>query len=692
VEGGGKIRTVGPSAKAGWNEPLARGCSYYLATCHKLIKRHVEVVDLDADNTAVRQLQIDFELPTDPAAFLGNADSDGKYHFLFPLVYIRKADARTGFEIRDEHGTKLIVPIRDECDKVSARAAAAAGAALQARLGSSTSRLSVDGLEGILRPIVTNPPFDSSLALQEMFLQIGLEHEDSSDPGREQVAIGDAWQEAGLADALRLLVEHSLIWVPMHGRPGERRTVTLTQHITLERRSFIRWIFRDLASLKPRRFRPFLKRRVNDPDSVLQLGSKKYGLRARRISFSVLAERMGRPIAWTPTEFEFPTIYVKRCLSYHFELRSPPGRTPRDLRPASGTPLAEPGKELAAPTKRDPTAAQDAKPPSGRTTLTSRVVRHDLQGINPGGDIWFRVSIGIGDGAFPGLWFLSGAITAVMLWLLADNNPELADTPAQIVAGILLIVPALVAALVIGGDGVPISQLIGGARLLFLITGLSAVGAAAVVAGAKPYGLKPDWTWTICAIAATLATVPLGTSWILSSPLAWSQLKKLKSWQLQIAALTVCVFLAVLGMVGLILVGSESIAEGTIAVYLLVLTMGIMALANNRVAMRIGRSRGTVVFSCLVAGLVCFALACIELRAAIDPGPGPEAVVELVAIGIVIFSLVAGYIKTWLFKWTAAKADEIHISPQAGKALLAGESISELTVLRNRERTAQGLT
>jgi hypothetical protein len=661
-------------------EPLARGCAYYLATIHQLIKRHVEVLALSGDNTADRQLEIDFELPTDPASFLGRPDEDGRYHFLFPLAYVRKADARTGFKVRDEHGMKLTVPIRSECDQISARAAAAAGVALQAKLADSSVTLSVDDLEQIFKPIVAETPFEASLNLQEIFVRIGLEAEDGHTPTQEQREIGDAWRRAGLADVLHMLVEHSLLWVPLHGRPGERRTVTLSQQITIERRSFVRWIFCDLASLEPSRLQRLLARLSTSPASVLQLGDKQYGLRARRISFSAMAERIGQPIAWTPTEFEFPTIYVKRCQSYHFELRCPPARTPRDLRPASGTPLAEPGKEL----------------PSGRTTLTSNVARHDLQGATPAEDLWFRVSVGVGDGAFPALWFLSGAITAIVLWLLADNNPELTDTPAQIVAGILLVVPALVAALVIGGDGVPITRLIGGARLLFLITGLSAVAAAAVVAGFKPFSLKRDWTWTVCAIAATLATVPLGTSWLLSSPLAWSQLKKLKSWPLQLSALFVCVLLAAIGMVGLILVDSQSTAEAvissTIAVYLLVLTIGIMALANNRVAMPIGKSRGTVVFSCLVAGLACAILACVELRAAIDPGPGPEGIVEYAALVIILLSLVAGFVKTWIFGWTAAKANEIHVSPQVGKALLAGETINELTVLRNREREAEDMS
>jgi hypothetical protein len=67
-------------------------------------------------------------------------------------------------------------------------------------------------------------------------------------------------------------------------------------------------------------------------------------------------------------------------------------------------------------------------------------------------------------------------------------------------------------------------------------------------------------------------------------------------------------------------------------------------------------------------------------------------VVEQAAIGIVLLSLVAGSVKTWLFKWTAADDDEIHVSPLVGRELLAGESIGAFEVLRNRERTAQGLS
>jgi hypothetical protein len=621
---------------------------------------------------------VDIELPTDPAAFLGDPDEEDKRHFLFPLAYLRKSDARTGFEVRDADGTSLTVPIRAECDHISSLAAAEAAATLHASVRRSPTILSAGELVEIFRPIVANLPFDSSLALQEVLRQVGLGEGDTADLTAEQIAIGQAWDKAGLAEILHMLVEHSLLWVPLHGRPGERRSILLSQHISLIRRAFVRWIFGDLKSPKWRHLHPFRGLRTRDPKagSYLEVGDKKYGLRGRRISLSALAERIGEPLAWTPLELEFPTVHAKRCSSYHFELRCPPGRTPRDLRPASGTRLAERGQE-----------ASEERDGKGKTTLTARIARHDRPGSDLARDLWFRVSVGTGDGAFPALWFLTGAITALMLWLLADDSPELEGSHAEIIAGILLVVPALVGALALsGGDDVPITRLIGGARLLLLVTGLSTVGAAAVVAGAEPFGLSPDWTWTFCAIAATVATVPLGTSWLLSSPLVWSQLRKLRSWRLQRSALSVAVVLVGIGIGALIGLGSQSIAEGTIAVCLLFLATGITALANNRAAMPIGESRSNVVVSLLVAGVTCVALACIELRAAIDPGPGPKMSVEASALVFVFFSLWAGQRKTWLFELTAARPDEIHVSPQVGRALLAKEVVTELTILRNREK------
>jgi hypothetical protein len=646
-----------------------------------LIKRHVEAIDVDPDHTARWELRVDLELPTDPASFLGNPDADGRCHFLFPLAYLRKAETRPRFSVRDEHGAALTVPIRQECDRISSTAAAAAAISLHAREGLPPAPFPAAALAQVLRAIAANKPLDSSMALEELLRQMGLAGRHEGSKPERPSPTGTAWKKAGLTDALHMLVEHSLIWVPLYGRPGERRSIVITQRIELVRRAFVRWIFCDVASLKNRRLHPFRTRRLRNARSILDVGEKKYCRRARRISFSVLAERLGQPIGWTPCEFEIPTIYAKRCRSYHLEIHCPDGRTPRDLRPAKGSPLAEPGEEVVT--------SLDGKDSRGRTVLTTRTARHD----RPGGNlarIWFRLSLGIGDGNFPMLWFLTGVITAAMLWVLADKDPSLGSSSAQITTAILLIVPVLVAALAIGGssEGL-IAGWMGGARLLLLVTGLSAVAAAAVVAGERPFDVQADWDWTVCAIMATVATVPLGTSWLLSSRFVWSQMKKFRSWKLQRRALTGCAFFAGAGILALIRIKDSPLWAAAIAAYLLVLAICLSALANNRAAMPIGESRRNVVFSCLIAGLTCLVLACIELRSAIDPGPGPKTDVEIAALFLIVFSLWTGRGLKASFNWfTTAKPRELHVSPQLGKAMLAREAVDELIILIDRENKA----
>jgi hypothetical protein len=665
-----------------WNyeEPASvAGCAFYLAKPHRLIKRHVESIDIEPDNSAKWKLRIDFELPTHSEAFVGELDENGKCHFLFPLAYLPKGETRADFEVRDEQNMALTVPIRKECDRISSTAAAEAAISLHAKEGLPPAPFSVPELARVLRPIAANKPLDASMALEELLRQMGLAGRREDNGVETPGPTGEAWKNAGLTDSLQMLVEHSLIWVPIYGRPGERRSIVITRRIELVRRAFVRWVFCDLSSLKCHWRHPFRSRRLRSPRSILEVGDKKYCRRARRFSFSALAERLGQPFGWTPCEFEFPTIYAKRCASYHFEVRCPPGRTPRDLRPAKGSPLAEPGEEV--------TVSRGRKGERGRTMLTTRIAQHD----RPGGNlarIWFRLSLGIGDGSFPMLWFLTGMITAAMLWALADKDPtELGGSSAQIATAILLVVPALAAAFSVGVHSEAlISRWMGGARLLLLVTGLSAAAAAAVMAGERPFDLKADWDWTICAIVATVATVPLGTSWLLSSRFFWTQMKKLRSWRLQRRALTGCAVLAAAGILALVFFEDSPLWATVIAVYLLLLAVLVNALANNRAAMPIGESRRNVVFSSLIIGLTCIALACIELRSAIDPGPGPEAIVELGALALIALSLWTGRgLKSTISPLTKVKPKELHVSPQMGKAMLAREAVDAVIVLIGRD-------
>lgn len=661
-----------------WAQRLNRdrpvSCGYYLRQRHRLIRRHLETVTFNPDFSARWQLKVDFELPSDPEARW--IDDDGEPVFLFPLAFLKKSDPRTGFEVRDESGSVVDIPIRSECDVISGLAAAHAAQALlePKRPRSEPPLVAIDSpedLEEILRQIASDKPFGSSLRLQKLLTQIGLGY--GADTKKQNVAVGRSWFQSGLLETLHMLVDHSLIWVPLRGKPGERRSIVLAQEIAPVRRVFFRWIFGDIRMPKPMLRHPFkawFAWRAK-PDDYLTVGEKKYGRRTIRISFSALGERIGQPLGWMPFEFEFPTVYTKRCASYHFEVRCPPGRSPRDLRPARGTPLAH------------TSVAHQFDERHGRTTFTSRIARHDRPGNRFPNDVWFRVTVGVGDGAFPVLWFLGGAITALMLWIYADYKPH---HGVQIAAAILLVVPALSVALAYGDSEIPVTRTIGGARILLLITGLSTVVAASILIEAEPIGMSERWSWAACAMAATAATIPLGTGWLLSVPFVWRQLKRLKSGRLQKYALWISVALALIGVVVLTRCGEDDpIARGIVAVYLLLIAVGMTVLANNRAAIPIGRSRRYIAVCFLLAGLTCLALACVELKGAVDNASGLQTTAERVAAVTLIASLFAGRMLSWVTSPFSPDSDEIHVSPTVGHTLVAEESVRELTILMQQE-------
>ncbi len=656
-------------------------CGYYLRKRHGLIHRHTETVALQPDHTARWELRIDLELPSDEEARWPG--EDGTDTFLFPLVFLKKASARTGFEVRDESGDLLTVPIRAECDRISSFAAAHASESMHSSIHPQPE-IPIEGLREVFEKIAADKPFQSSLALHKVLGEVGLEGDREISTANEE--LGRAWEENSLLEVLHMLVDHSLIWVPLKGRAGERRTIVVSQEISMVRRVFLRWIFGDVRVpdcpyLHP--LKTWRARRAR-PGSYLEVGERRYGRRTVRISFSALGERIGQPLGWMPFEYEFPTVYTKRCQTYHFELICPPGRGPRELRPARAVPLAEPRQFV----KRD-----DGK---GSTILTSRAGRHDRKGARFPNDLWFRVTVGVGDGAFPALWFLTGAITAVMLWLIAGYASviENGDEP-QITAAILLVVPAIVAALAIGENAVPVTQVIGGARTLLLVIGLSAVMATAVLIGAEPFDWDPVWTWTACAMVVTAATVPLATGWLLSSASVWRQMKRLKTRQRQKNALWIGVGLALLANGALIVLCDGPVDRGIVGGALVLLTVGMTALANNRMAMPIGEERRYIAFSLLLAAMTCLSLGCIELQAAVGGYKDLHESAEYAALPILVLSLFAGEAFSKLVSGFAPEQDEIHVSPQIGRALLRGEAVRELAILREREdeaaRTQNGL-
>lgn len=682
----------GPAARV-TSDRHARVGGYYLRQNHDLIQRHVESISLSLDHTARWALRVEIELPIDSEAHCEHRS--GRTLFLFPLAYLSKSDGRLHFAVRNEAGEEVPVPTRQECDRISGIAAAQASEWLVSEIDEGPPRDSIDELAKAIRAIPSASPFAAAQIFDRLRRGLALDGRSRTRYIRGSApkppsnassgfwAIGEAWEKAGLADVLRLLVEHSLAWVPVWGEPGERRAFNISQEISLERRPFLLWRFGEVDE-QTRVGSSDEAGRSRSPQTMLKMGDSAYGRRSYRISLSVLGERIGQPLAWMPIEYDFPTVHTRRCGSYHFELTCPAGLSPRALKVASGDPIDE-ARQGAAGTAAPRLPAEE--PPLGRTKLTPNIAHHHLPGNRQTGDLWFRVTVGVSAGAMPILWWLAGALTATLLWGFAATNPSLEGSEKEIAAGILLVVPALVAALAVGGENAPITRLIGGARILLLVTGLSAVVAAAVLIGAAPFGLQA--TWEVCAIATTIVTLPLATSWVLSNSLVWRQLKKLRTARDQYYVMYLGCGFAALPILALQLLNNAEVARACIAILLLGIVVAMTALANNRAAIEIGRTRHYVAASMLAVAAVCAALACIELKGAVDDNTGLQTWAERTALLGLVLAPLAGPLLRKTTSGFGPDSDEIHVSPQVGRDLIAKERVLELNELLDRRKKVE---
>jgi hypothetical protein len=654
-----------PLRARGIDERCSRIGAYFLGRQHRLIHRHLEKVTIASDQTARWQLTIDLELPTDPEAECGV--HNGESQFLFPLMYLKKAEGRTGFGASREDGTAIPLPTRKTGDRVSAIAIAQAAAELppqetDAETLEPVRPLPSDSLRYVAHCIASEQPYKASVILNELLHKL--------DP-----RIRTAWDLAGLTSVLKMLVEHYLVWLPLSGLPGERRQINVGQDVELLPRPFRRWRFGQakktwysaLFWLRARRFR--------DPEQVLNTGRGRiYGKLGRRISFSVLGERLALPFAWLPIEFDFPTIYTRRCGSYHFELVCPNGLSPRGIKLVTNA--------------RGPDA--EILRLEGGETLGTRAGRLYLPRGRSLGDVAIRATVGIGRGTFPTLWLLMGTITAVMLWSLVSANPTwlihgAEHSENEVATGILLIVPALLGALVIGFEG-STSQMLGGSRVLLLAVGLAAAASAAVLVGTTPLGFQARAIWTICASVATAATIPLATSWLLSLPLVWRSLGRLNSTRRQYVALTFVLAICIGLVLGLMLLSLDILGREVLAVGILVMTVPLILLASDRPAVPIATNRRFISIAVALAAFVCLGVGCCEMRKALDPTVGYNSTAEILALVLLPVALLIGLGLSYLTKFAREKEDEVHIAPAALRALVSGGRTPELLRLRPMPR------
>ena len=647
----------GRRVSAAVSEKSALAGAYYLGNRHQVIQRHTELVQLNPDQTAKWRLKVDFELPTEREAQFGSHNGESLY--LFPLAFLRKAEGRTGFEAVDEAGARIPLPNRGTSDRASALAATSLALELLNDAtddeGRPLPRPPRANLEHIFECICVWRAYDSSVVLNHLINNL--------DP-----AIIGIWSSAGLIEELEMLVDHSLAWVFLRGLPGERRTIDIAADIELSRRPLVRWHFGEIKKPRFSRLRRWRAKQWGDRSRVLATGKARYGRLARRISLSVLGERIAQPLAWMPIEFDFPTIYTRRCRSYHFEMKCPRGLSPRRVKVRIDS-------------------EGDAEKAPGRTTIRNRAAHVYLPEIGGRGDVILRATVGVGTGAFPFLWLMMGMITTAMLWSLVAFNPNWlvagdARNHNEIAAAVLLIVPALLGAVIVGSDDDAVSNLISGARILVLINGLCCAAATAVLIKVEPFSGHPQATWAACAAVATAATIPIATSWLLSLPAVWRGLGVLSSVRRQYIALAFQVGLAFLLAVLLSGSGGDTAERAALAVGLLVLTVTLTLLATNRLAIEKETSRRFLSIGAIITAAACLVLGCVELQRIFAPYASWQIDVESVEKWIILLAPATGILLWAATRLIGPKKEELSISPEIGRALIAGERIRELRRLR----------
>lgn len=635
--------------------------AYYLGFRHELIHRQTEKITIKPDQTGLWRLGIDLELPRDPEARVDVGEGkERSRQFVFPLLFLKKAEGRTGFGATDKDDRALTLLNRGTNNWISAAAAARAGNRILS--DNALPTLDQDDLEYLLWCVCRWRPYDAAVVLGEMLARF----ESANPEGRA------AWDEEGFTADLEMLADHSLVWTPLEGEGGERRSIEVRMDLELSPRPLRRWVFRELedARWKYPRFRKY--RKFRDPEKHLDTGGVKYGRRGLpRFSFSVLGERLAQPLAWMPIEFDFPTIYTRRCSSYHFELDCPTGLTPRAVKLA--------------------TTAKDLAWLEGRAVLVKNAAEFYTPDGRTAGDLMFRATVGIGRGAVPLLWLMVGLITATMLWILAANHPtELllganSESRNEIAAGILLVVPALAAAAALGVDEQPATQLIAGARILLLVVGLCAVAAALVLIRMTPFGEPPRASWTDCAALATVATLPLATSWLLSLPAVWRGLGALRTTLRQYLALLALVIWTA-AVVFAIRDASDGLVRELGAAALMLTSIPLILLAANRAAVPLNVHRGYASIGALLAAIVCLGLGCTEMRAGFDPGAEAHRTVEVWAMAGLAAALWAGpalTVVTWPFRQMEG---EVHMAPSICKLAIDRFRIRDLPVLRGSRK------
>jgi hypothetical protein len=528
-------------------------------------------------------------------------------------------------DTRDEQGRSVPLLTRAENSQLTQAAVMRAAADL---VGQGTGGELSEQMRTLFSELADGAPRRANVALAQIHHAQGF--------ARPEHVPQANWES--FLEVLGLLMEHSVLWTPIYGLPGESRVLKISHDYQL-------------------RPKPVLRRRIKREVEAVHQAEQwvpavtHRPLRGPSFSLTAFVERAGEMFGWMPVELFHPTNYAKRATTYHFQLQLPSGLSPRAIRI---------GRQ-EGPTQSAPVERRGALGERSAHLYIDRPIRDDIKVV---------VAFGIGAGVLPGLWAMATFLTAALIWLFAFHNPDFSRGELQIGGGVLMIVPALLAGFVFALDTRSGSRLLSGARWLVLVAALAAVGAATVLIDALPFSFDPQKAWVMYAFIATFASALLTVAWALSKPFAWTNLKRLDSPADHFVASATLAAVSIAGLLALGLTDAGELARSLAAASLFALAVVAFLAGVDRTTVDLEDRRGIAPLLDFLVGTVCVAAGTYEIARMTEAAGADD--LELVGVLIIAFGAIAAlgwhvlarllrplFADAWVMRASADEAQEI---------------------------------
>ena len=467
-------------------EGIGKGSTgFVLSPAKQWIRRHVETVQIKSASFGRRRLTIDIQLPIAGA----NEDADKERVYWIPIASLSKRPPRSNIDLRDEEGSAIALLTRDEDATISM--AAVQEAAKRAFKGGPTERDRV-----LLNELIIRDGVEADIALA--VVHEALKKSPGSLSEGEQLAF---------EESIRSMAGNSWIWLPLQGRPGERRVIKFHYDLEFERDRL-------------RRRRP--KTRgilvwIEESQTIHRVDLVELGDGNPRSALRRLVARFANATGLAAIELAIQTPYIKGSATYHMQVESPPAVETR-------------GINLLA--KLKPGAVVDSwhRDHGVHLYLAHAQIEKMLPAV---------VALRVGRRGFLTISWLTAVFAAAILWSFAVVGDD-ALTHREVTAAVLVVVPAILTALVIRPGEHPIAtRLLFGVRFLVAACGLLLFAAAAAATEVKPSDWSTAHAWRIYAIAASIIAGFLTLSWVMATDtmqqiseflhMRWRQLKTYRS-------------------------------------------------------------------------------------------------------------------------------------------------------------------